>query len=162
MAAATKDPDANLHQTLAQGVPTGIFDSIASSLQWPQRQADLPCDAPDDITLLHCSVARPLRMDIEQGWIQEFQGSIEEAKDNWPQRTDIGKLSAVFAEGKEPRLALDSAVCHASPLCRLPEHVSLPSALDVHRALLCTDQYSGWNALALDVKAAQDNQGSAS
>ena len=30
----------------------------------------------------------------------------------------IGKLNLVFAEGKEPRLVLDSSVCNANQLCR--------------------------------------------
>ena len=82
LASATRDPDAALHQTLAQGVLTGIFDSIASSMQWPQRQQDLPFDAPDDVTLLHCSgnwtraesnpetLEALLRNEIEQGWVK--------------------------------------------------------------------------------------------
>ena len=41
LASATQDPGAALHHTLAQGVPTGIFDSAAPSMQWPQRQPSL-------------------------------------------------------------------------------------------------------------------------
>ena len=165
--AASQDPDPDLRKILSQGVPAGVFDEIPSSLQWAQRQSDLPCDAPDDVTLLRCSgnwtraesnpqvLADLLRAEIEQGWIEEFPGSLEEAKDRWPQRTAVGKLNLVFAEDKEPRLVLDSSVCNANALCQVPEHVSLPAALDVHRTFLCTDQYSSWSALALDVKAAR-------
>ena len=167
LASATQDPDAALRQTLAQGVPTGIFDSVASSVQWPQRQSDLPCDAPDDVTLLRCSgnwtraesnpetLEALLRNEIEQGWVKEFTGSLEEAKQPWPQRTAIGKLNLVFAEGKEPRLVLDSSVCNANQLRSIPEHVALPSSLDVRRSFLSSDQYGAWSALALDVKAAR-------
>ena len=166
LTSATQDPDSALHQSLVQGVPTGIFDSIASRMQWPQRQQDLPCDAPDDVTLLHCSgnwtraesnpeaLEALLRNEIEQGWVKEFTGSIEDAKQPWPQRAATGKLNVVFAEGKEPRLVLDSSVCNANLLCSIPEHVSLPSSLDVHRSFLSSDQYGAWSALALDVKAA--------
>ena len=94
-----------------------------------------------------------LRTEIDEGWLKEFPGSVEDAKQQWPQRAAIGKLNVVFAEGKEPRLVLGSSVCNANALCSIPEHVSLPSALDVHRTFLSTDQYGSWSALALDVTA---------
>ena len=59
-----------------------------------------------------------------------------------------------FAEGKEPRLVLDSSACNANLLCSIPEHVSLPSSLDVHRSFLSSDQYGAWGALTLYVKPA--------
>ena len=87
--------------------------------------------------------------------MKEFTGSIEDAKQQWPQRAAIGNLNVVFAEGKEPRLVLDSSVCKANLLCSIPEHVSLPSSLDVHRSFLSSNQYGAWSALALDAKAAR-------
>ena len=157
LASATQDPDAALHHTLAQGVPTGIFDSIAPSVQ----MAATPCDAPDDVTLLHCSgnwtraesnpetLKALLRNEIEQGWVKEFPGSIEEAKQQWLQHAAIGKLNLVFADGKEPRLVLDSSVCNANQLCSIPEHVALPSSLDVRRSFMASDRYSRGVALLL-------------
>ena len=37
----------------------------------------------------------------------------------------------VFAEGKEPRLVLDSTVCQVNTRCHLPERLSLPMASDL-------------------------------
>ena len=59
------------------------------------------------------------------------------------------------AEGKEPRLVLDSAVCNANIACRVPEKVSLPSNLDVRRAFSSDDAFGQWVALSLDFKAAR-------
>ena len=59
------------------------------------------------------------------------------------------------AEGKEPRLVLDSTVCNANIACRVPEKVSLPSNLDVHRTFSSDDPFGRWVALSLDFKAAR-------
>ena len=74
-----------------------------------------------------------------------------------PQGKAIGKLSVVIAEGRDPRLVLDRVVCicNANKLCRIPERVALPSAMDVRRAFLSTDMQGSWRALSLDVKAAR-------
>ena len=166
LAAVMKDPDASLYQTLRAGVPTGIFSAIPSSMQWPRKQEDLHCDAPDDVHLLHFSgnwtqaeenptvIAQLLATELEQGWISKFPGSKADAQQHWPNRTAIGKLNVVFAEGKDPRLVLDSTVCNANTLCRIPEQVALPSSLDVHRSFLPSDLHGSWAGIALDVKAA--------
>ena len=80
------------------------------------------------------TIAQLLETELEQGWIAKFPGSRADAQQHWPNRTAIGKLNVVFADGKDPRLVLDSAVCNANTLCRIPEQVALPSSLDVHRA----------------------------
>ena len=54
-----------------------------------------------------------------------------------------------------PRLVLDSAVYKANPLSKIPEHVSLPRALDVQRSFLHEDVYGDFLCTALDFKAAQ-------
>ena len=66
----------------------------------------------------------------------------------------IGKLNIVLAEGRDPRLVLDSTVCNANTLCRIPEHVALPSAHEVMKSFQHSDAYGNWIALALDFKAA--------
>ena len=50
----------------------------------------------------------------------------------------MGKLNVVHAEGKDPRLVLDSTVCGVNPKCAVPERISLPMALDVRLAFLRT------------------------
>ena len=166
LAAALKDPDAALHSVLKTGVPTGIFSPIQPSMQWPRKQDDLPCDAPDDVHLLHCSgnwtraednpqiMAELIDAELKQGWIAKFPGSKADAQQHWPNRTAIGKLNVALADGKDLRLALDSTVCNANTLRRIPEQVALPSSLDVHRSFLSSDLHGSWTGIALDVKAA--------
>ena len=137
----TKDPDTALASFLEQGVPAGALQDIPSSMQWQQRDASLAEDDLDGIHLLHCQgnwtqaeknprlLAEFLDKEIQAGWVAPFQGDAAAAAAHWPQGTAIGKLNIVAADGKEPRLVLDSTICHANTLCRVPERVSLPSAL---------------------------------
>ena len=120
------DPDSGLPHILKQGVPTGIFDPACSGN----------------------------KKEIDSGWVSKFEGTREDAERRWPNRTAIGKLNVVLADGKDPRLVLDSTICNANPLCKIPEHVALPSALDVQRSFLHDDAYGDFLRTALDFKAA--------
>ena len=66
----------------------------------------------------------------------------------------MGKLAVVHAEGKEPRLVLDSAVCGVSPKCNIPERVSLPMASDVRLAFMPEDTHASFIGASFDFKAA--------
>ena len=150
-AARTKDPDHNLHGLLADGVPAGILQDIPSSFQWQQRQSDLQDNDLDGVHLLHCQgnwtkaerdptlLKQLLQKEVQSGWVVPFAGTAQEAAQHWPEGAAIGKLNIVSAEGKDPRLVLDSAVCNANPLCKVPERVSPPDALDVQRTFLQND-----------------------
>ena len=131
-AARTEDPDHNLHSLLADGVPVRILQDIPSSFQWQQRQTNLRDDNLDGTHLLRCqgnwTKAEQDPTLLKQLLQKEVQGR--------PNGTAIGKLNIVSAEGKDPRLVLDSAVCNASPLCKVPERVSLPVHLTCN-ALFC-------------------------
>ena len=165
-AARSKDPDTNLHSFLHAGVPAGILQDIPSSMQWQQRQAELVDDDLDGVHLLHCKgnwtqaennpklLAELLQKEIESGWVTPFPGNDDAASARWPQGTAIGKLNIVTADGKEPRLVLDSTICNANTLCKVPERVSLPSALDVQRTFQQSDLYGAFMGLSLDFKAA--------
>ena len=72
-----------------------------------------------------------LRNEIANNWIVETSLSIAEAREKWPLGIAVGKLNVVFAEGKEPRLVLDSAVRQVNTRCHLPERLSLPMASDL-------------------------------
>ena len=69
------------------------------------------------------------------------------------QRHRCGKLNIVMAEGRDLRLVLDSSVCGLNTAVHLPEHVSLPTALDVQRTFLSYDCHAQLFALSLDFKA---------
>ena len=72
-----------------------------------------------------------LRNEIANNWIVETGLSLAEARKKLPLGIAVGKLNVVFAEGKEPRLVLDSTVCHVNTRCHLPERLSLPMASDL-------------------------------
>ena len=160
------DPDASLPALLLEGVPTGIFDALPSSNQCQQRPLDLADNSLDGVQLLHCTgnwaqaerdptlLTALLQKEIDTGHVQAFQGSRQDAEKRWPQRTAIGKLNSVTAEGRDPRLVLDSTVCNANTLCRIPEHVTLPSAQEVMRSFQHGDAFAAWQGIALDFKAA--------
>ena len=160
------DPDTALPALLEEGVPTGIFDELPTSHQWQQRPQDLTDDSMDDLQLTHCTgnwtkaekdpalVQALLDKEIAAGHVAALQGGREAAEARWPQRTAIGKLNIVTAEGRHPCLVLDSTICNANTLCRIPEHVSLPSAMEVMRSFQVGDPFSAWQGMALDFKAA--------
>ena len=165
-ASRSKDPDQALSSFLQAGVPAGILQSIPSSMQWQQRQSDLLDDDLDGVHLLHCQgnwtqaennpqlLAELLDKEIQAGWVAPFAGNADAADARWPQGTAISKLNIVTADEKEPRLVLDSTICNANTLCRVPERVSLPSALDVRRTFQHADPYGSSIGLSLDFKAA--------
>ena len=153
------DPDSALPSLLVDGVPTGIFDELPTSQQWQQRPHDLADDSLDGVQLLHCTgnwtqaerdptlLKALLEKELNEGHVQVFQSSRG-------RRTAIGKLNIVTAEGRGPRRVLDSTICNANTLCRIPEHVTLPSAQEVMRSFQHGDAYSVWQAIALDVSCA--------
>ena len=122
MAERIKDPDSALPALLEQGVPTGSFEELPTSHQWQQRPRDLVDDSLDDIQLAHCTgnwtqaekdpalLQALVEKEIEAGHVTALQGGREAAKARWPQRTAIGKLNIVTAEGRDPRLVLDSTI----------------------------------------------------
>ena len=167
LASHCNDPDSSLVAMLAEGVPTGIFSDIPTSHQWQQRQDTLSDTSQDDIQLQQCTgnwtraerdpaLLRSLvDKEIQAGHVAAFAGDRAAAAKHWPQGIAVGKLNIVLAEGRDPRLVLDSAVCNANTLCRIPEHVALPSAHEVMKSFQHRDAYGNWIALALDFKAAR-------
>ena len=167
IALAIQDKDAQLPTILEQGVPTGAFDPLPSSKQWPQAPHSI--DASSDLQgphLEHCRgnwtaaeqspelLAQLIQQEVEKGFVKRFEGTEEDAALHWPKGTAIGKLNVVLAEGREPRLVLDSTVCGLNPAVHIPERVALPTASDVQRTFLAEDCYAQQTALSIDFKAA--------
>ena len=167
LASQCNDPDSSLIAVLEEGVLTGIFSDIPTSHQWQQRQDTLSDTSQDDIQLQQCTgnwtraerdpaLLRSLvNKEIQAGHVAAFAGDRAAAAKHWPQGMAVGKLNIVLAEGRDPRLVLDSTVCNANTLCRIPEHVALPSAHEVMKSFQHRDAYGNWIALALDFKAAR-------
>ena len=60
----------------------------------------------------------------------------------------IGRLNIDKAEGRDPRLVLDSTICNVNPRCHLP------SAADVRLAFHALDDSGQFTAASIDFKAA--------
>ena len=151
------DPDATLPSPLMEGVPTSIFDDLPTSNQWPQRPREMADDSLHNVQLSHCTgnwaraerdpelIKTLLQKEIDSGHVKPFSGS--------RQRTAIGKLNIVTADNRDPRLVLDSTICNANTLCRIPEHVALPAAQEVLRSFQLGEKYAA-SCAALRVTSA--------
>ena len=87
-----------------------------------------------------------LDKEISNGWVRA-EMCVEQARQRWNKGIAVGKLNVVHAEGKEPRLVLDSTVCGVNPKCNIPE---LPMASDVRPE----DTHASFIGASFDFKAA--------
>ena len=127
--AVTDDPDMALLHFMEHGVLTGATSPIPTSHQWPpateqsEMEASTPldlCDGNGKAATEHpTEVSALIQKEIDNGWVIEANMSVAEGQKNWPSGTAVGKLNIVFAEGKEPRLVLDSTICGVNPRCHL-------------------------------------------
>ena len=77
--------------------------------------------------------------EIKQGWVYKFDGTIDEAKEQFPHLA-VGRLGVAFADSRPARLAVDSSICGLNSRCILPERTTLPSAKDVFTLLPVTSE----------------------
>ena len=160
----TGDPDLALLRHMERGVPTGIFEPIPSSHQWPPASEHKESEALTQLDLCTGNwkaadehpqeVAALIAKEAEQGWVEKTDMSLEEAKAFWPKGVALGKLNVVFAEGNAPRLVLDSTICGVNPRCYIPERVALPMAADLRLATQPHDSHGAFIGASLDFKAA--------
>ena len=125
LGAVRDDLDMALLHFMEHGVPTAPTSPIPTSHQWPPatEQSDLEASTPLDLcdgnwkaAIDHrTEVAALIQKEIDNGWVIEAKMSVAEAQKHWFSGTAVGKLNIVFAEGKEPRLVLDSTICGVNP-----------------------------------------------
>ena len=147
---------------LQHGVLTGAVSALPPSLQWPAKKPDSALPPDLEICEGNWKMAKDkpetvqglLRNEIANNWIVETSLSIADAREKWPLGIAVGKLNVVFAEGKEPRLVLDSAVCQANTRCHLPERLSLPMASDLALSTQPEDTPGAFIGASVDFKAA--------
>ena len=147
---------------LQHGVPTGAVSALPPSLQWPAKKPDSMPQPDLEICEGNWKMAEDepetvqglLRKEIANNWIVETSLSIADAREKWPLGIAVGKLNVVFAEGKEPRLVLDSAVCQVNTRCHLPERLSLPMASDLALSTQPEDTPGAFIGASIDFKAA--------
>ena len=159
------DPDLDLIPILLEGVPTGAFTPLPASKQWITNQLSDPQES-DPLHLQHCAgnwtqaeknpavLQELIDKELREGYIAQFDGTEADAKRRWPKGTAIGKLNVVIAQGRDPRMVLDSTICNLNPRCHLPERVQMPTAKDVQLTYSHRDPHGYWHGLSLDFKAA--------
>ena len=157
----TQDADVTLHYHLQQGVPTGVLNPIDASHIWPRKPSSDQPDAELHSFLSNWSGADVdpqltwdlINEEISQGWVEELPGGLPQAQNRW-KHIAVGKLNVVHAEGRKPRLVLDSPCCGVNPKVVLPETMVLPTVDDVRAAFQPSNTGGDWLGCSLDIQAA--------
>ena len=95
----------------------GIFSELPTSATAALMMCSYS-NAPDWSQAEHdpALIRTLLDKEISAGHVVAFEGDRKAAAKHWPQRVAIGKLNIVIAEGRDPRLVLDSTACNAHTL----------------------------------------------
>ena len=136
-----QDPDQALFPSLIEGVGTGFQRDIPLSncfpLNVPEAVDEPPLSAhltnwqsaEDDLMLTRQLV----QQEIDKGWVFPFEGTLQDAQQQYPLGVALGKLGIAHSDGRPPRLVLDQTICGLNGRCVIPERSTLPSAKDVLR-----------------------------
>ena len=131
-------PHIDLFPSLMAGVSIGFNNDISpSNIFGPNDRPKLP-ETPLSVHLANWQSAevdpdttrRLVQEELDQGWVFEFKGTIEEAKIADP-NIAVGRLGVAFSDTRPPRLVVDSSVCGVNNRCIIPELTTLPPAKDV-------------------------------
>ncbi|CAE7236031.1 unnamed protein product [Symbiodinium sp. CCMP2592] len=155
------DPDSGYFDLLRSGVPLGVPEPI------PPCPVMHPPPSPDAtvIPLQHCESAwksaidhadvvdELLEAELAEGWIALVPGGDAELRRRYT-RTAVGKLGVVLAEGRPPRLVVDSSVSGVTSNTALPNRSANPTLSDVFFCMPLSDSTERLVALMLDVAKA--------
>ena len=95
-----------------------------------------------------------LEYELSQGFCFKYEGSLEDAKKEWPLGLAIGKLGVVRAPGRSERLVVDNTVCGTNANCNIPERQCMPTVRDVKPCYPWRGASSMQAAMSLDIKSA--------
>ncbi|CAE7365248.1 unnamed protein product, partial [Symbiodinium sp. CCMP2456] len=154
-----QDSEASLCDQLESGVSLGVGASLEPSLHWPKRDSELVipalhlCEgawksAESEPDIVHTLLEEELR----ESWITEY-ASLEEIQNEFPQ-VALGRLGLVLAEGRSPRLVVDSSVSGVTSSSVIPNHVSNPRIEDVSGCAPSFVPSDPWVGASIDVKKA--------
>ena len=157
------DPDTELFPYLVEGVLLGINESIAPSRCFPLQPASPEFDPPL-LSVHHTNwssaeddpeiVNELIQKEIDSGWVEQFQGTVEDAQQFFENGLAIGRLGLALSDSRPPRLVLDSTVCGVNPRCKVPEKSQLPTARDVLRSYPLRQSCKELSGVSFDVKSA--------
>ena len=153
------DSEAELCPLLRAGVRLGVDFDIKPSEHWPLRSdehdlADLViCDgawrsAADNPT----QVRELIASELQEGWIEEYS-SLSEIQSQFTS-VAVGKLGLVVAEGRSPRLVVDSSISGVTASSKIPNRIQNPRIADVEACAPSCLGSEPWLAVALDVRKA--------
>ena len=131
------DPDAEFLLNLVHGVPLGVNEPLKPSPAWPVH--DGVVSNPEPLVVCHDSwnasdhpsiVEDLIQEELAAGFIALAPGQVPELQEQC-QRTAVGKLGVVIAEGRSPRLVVDSSISNVTSNTVIPSHMTLPRIPDV-------------------------------
>ena len=112
------------------------------------------CDSAWESALDHPEVVDELlASELEEGWIKLVPGDDAELRRLYTV-TAVGKLGLVLAEGRPPRLVVDSSVSGVTSITSLPNRSSNPTLADVFLSMQLSHSKERLVALILDVAKA--------
>ena len=159
-----QDWDVSLFPSLEEGVHTGFERNIPLSNCFPLRShsARFTEDVPLSAHLSNWNSAESdldltrklVQVELDEGWVFEYQGSLEDAQRDFPLGVSIGKLGVATSPHRPPRLVVDNSVSGLNARCWIPEHSTLPSAKDLLRCWPLREQQGDLEGFSLDIKAA--------
>ena len=155
------DVDVNLFDCLIKGVSTGFQNDIPPSNCFGRNDRPALPETPLSIHLanwqsakIDMEVTRNLvQEEINQGWVYQFEGGIEAAKEFFP-AVAVGRLGVAYSDSRPPRLVVDSSVCGVNARCHIPERTTLPTAKDVIRCYPLRGSNAELAGFSLDIKSA--------
>ena len=157
-----QDRDSSLFPSLLEGVRTGFQAPIPASGVFPPSNPTEVISDPLSIHLTNWQSAQDdpqltaelVQEEIDKGWVFQFDGSVEDAQAQFPLGLSIGKLGVATAEGRPPRLVVDSSVCGLNGRCSIPEKSTLPTAREIARSFPLRGTNKCLSGFSLDVKSA--------
>ena len=138
LATFLKDPDADFLLELVHGVPLGVNEPLTPSPAWKSHEGTVLDPEPLLLwqdswksALDHQAIVEELvQEELDAGFIALVPGGTAELQKQYS-RTAVGKLGVVIAEGRSPRLVVDSSVSNVTANTVIPNHMTLPRISDV-------------------------------
>ena len=76
------------------------------------------------------NITQLIQEELEAGFVAHVPGGIAELKQQF-ERTAVGKLGVAIAEGRSPRLVVDSSISNVTSNTIIPNHMMLPPISDI-------------------------------
>ena len=155
------DPETPFFSQLREGVRLGVGSSLQPSPCWPTQEGS----PPDDIPLINCTsswksaldhpaeVNELIQEEVAAGFIAKIPGGLSELQATYT-TTAVGKLGLVQAEGRSPRLVVDSSISNVTSNTVIPNHMLLPRIEDVISCAPTSFSLDETIQLSLDVSKA--------